>query len=42
MKATAMPIGLNLSATRPFFYFLRDEPTGAVLFMGRVLDPTQS
>ncbi len=25
---------------QPFFFFIRDIPTGAVLFVGRVLDPT--
>ena len=43
--ATAVPLGRSASpftllADRPFFYFLRDEPTGAILFMGRVMDPT--
>ena len=43
--ATAVVIGrgvptFSLVANRPFFYFLRDEPTGAILFMGRVIDPT--
>jgi serpin B len=42
--ATAIPLGrgvpkFSLLADRPFFYFLRDEPTGAILFMGRVMDP---
>ena len=31
---------ISITANRPFFYFLRDEPTGAILFMGRVMDPT--
>jgi serpin B len=31
---------ISIVANRPFFYFLRDEPTGAILFMGRVMDPT--
>ena len=31
---------ISVIANRPFFYFLRDEPTGALLFMGRVMDPT--
>ena len=31
-----------LRADRPFLYFLRDQPTGAILFMGRVLDPSKS
>jgi serpin B len=43
--ATVVPMGggvtpFTLIANRPFFYFLRDEPTGAILFMGRVMDPT--
>jgi len=25
---------------RPFFFFIRDVPTGAILFGGRVNDPT--
>jgi serpin B len=42
MKAgSAPPSGLMLFADRPFLYILRDQPTGAILFMGRVLDPTQ-
>lgn len=40
MSATGMPTGLRIAADRPFLYFLRDQPTGAILFMGRVLDPT--
>ena len=43
MKAgAAAPSGLSVYADRPFLYFLRDQPTGAILFMGRVLDPTKS
>ena len=42
MGATAMPAGLTISADHPFLYILRDQPTGAVLFMGRVLDPSQN
>ena len=42
MNLGAMPIGFNIDATRPFLYFLRDKPTGAILFMGRVLDPTKN
>lgn len=42
MNAGAMPTGLVISADRPFLYFLRDQPTGAILFMGRILDPSKN
>jgi len=35
--APAVPV--ELSVDRPFLFWLYDRPTGAVLFMGRVLDP---
>jgi serpin B len=38
----AAPTGLVVDATRPFIYFLYDQPTGAILFMGRVQDPSQN
>ena len=38
----APPTGLSIYVNRPFIYVLRDQPTGAILFMGRVLDPSQS
>jgi len=38
----APPTGLLVDATRPFIYFLYDQPTGAILFMGRVQDPSQN
>jgi serpin B len=38
----AAPSGLSLQADRPFLFFLRDQPTGAILFMGRVLDPSET
>ncbi len=34
--------GLQITINRPFFFFIRDIPTGTVLFVGRVMDPTQS
>jgi serpin B len=39
MGVTSAPMGLYVTANRPFLFFLRDEPTGAILFMGRVLNP---
>jgi len=42
MSGSAAPIGLLINANRPFLYFLRDQPTGAILFMGRVMDPSQN
>jgi serine protease inhibitor len=27
-------------ADHPFLFFIQDEPTGTVLFMGRVMDPS--
>lgn len=41
-KLTAMPIPEDqvvLTIDRPFFYVIRDIPTGALLFMGQVTDP---
>jgi serpin B len=34
------PAPKNVIVDHPFFFVLRDIPTGAVLFVGRVLDPT--
>jgi serpin B len=40
MEATAMPAEvIHLHIDRPFLFALRDLPTGAILFLGRVLDP---
>jgi serpin B len=41
MRETAMPMEpLQLTIDRPFLFALRDKDTGAVLFLGRVTDPT--
>jgi len=38
----AMPTGISIYADHPFIYVVLDEPTGAILFMGRVLDPSKT
>jgi len=41
MRATAMPAEpVTLRVDRPFIFALRDVPTGTVLFLGRVDDPS--
>lgn len=41
MKATAEPgEPVTLTVDRPFLFALRDVPTGTVLFLGRVTDPS--
>lgn len=35
----SVPQGPDLQIDRPFIFFIRDVPTGSLLFMGRVLDP---
>ena len=39
MMEASLPQGIVLTIDRPFFYVIRDVPTGTVLFMGRVVDP---
>jgi serine protease inhibitor len=31
----------EMNVDRPFFFVIRDEQTGALLFLGRVTDPTR-
>ena len=33
------PTPVEVKIDRPFFFVIRDEPTGAILFVGRVVDP---
>ncbi len=37
----SIPQIIPVTIDRPFVFLIRDRPTGAVLFSGRVLDPTQ-
>lgn len=37
---TGVPEEVTLTVDRPFLFLIRDAPTGAVLFLGRVADPT--
>jgi serpin B len=47
--ATAVIIGLTsmvetqvqMTIDQPFIFLIQDKPTGTLLFLGRVLDPTQ-
>ncbi len=36
---SSMPHGIILNIDRPFFYVIRDIPSGSILFMGRVINP---
>ena len=32
----------NIDVNRPFIYLIRDEQTGLILFIGKVVDPTKN
>lgn len=41
-RLTSMPItDIQITIDRPFMFLIQDKPTGTILFLGRVLDPTQ-
>jgi serpin B len=40
MRLTASPERAELAVDRPFLFLIRHDPTGTILFAGRVLDPT--
>jgi serine protease inhibitor len=37
-----VPESISMTMNRPFFYAIVDGKTGALLFIGTLVDPTQS
>jgi serine protease inhibitor len=40
MRVTSMPMQAVFQADRPFLFFIVDDETRALLFLGRVTDPS--
>ncbi|MBA3454634.1 MAG: hypothetical protein H0T42_16225 [Deltaproteobacteria bacterium] len=39
VNTDSVPESATLTVDRPFVFYIRDIPTGTILFVGRVLDP---
>jgi serpin B len=39
IEYTSVPTGIPMTVNRPFIFLIRDKVTGAVLFLGRLLNP---
>ena len=42
LRAMRPPVPVEFRADHPFLFLIQEEQTGAVLFLGRVADPTQA
>jgi serpin B len=41
MELTAIPDIIEFKADHPFIFLIQHEETGAILFMGRVMNPAE-